>query len=70
MLDGLDRILVEKRIADITLSVAANGKAYVTLHHWRDGKLIDERQWADTLSSGFSQILSRIDVPAEDDLLI
>lgn len=70
-LDDLDDFLRRPDVASVTLSVAANGKAYCTAHFLQpNGSFKPENQWAATIEEGLTAILARPEASEDEDLLI
>jgi len=70
-LDDLDRFMSEPHIGCVTLNIAANGKAYVTVHvRQANGDYKPENQWAASSAEGVMLIRERLrKLPATADAL-
>ena len=66
-LSDLNTFLARKDVGSTTLSVAANGKAYVTVHFAQaDGSFKPVSLWSETVEAGLSAIMATDD---NEDLL-
>ena len=61
-LDELDRIMAARKLGSITVNIAANGKAYATVHvPLSNGQFRAENQWADSTEEALDQISDPLD---------
>ncbi|WP_191569176.1 hypothetical protein [Paracoccus yeei] len=61
-LDELDRIMAARKLGSVTVNIAANGKAYATVHvPLSNGQFRAENQWADSTEEALDQIFDRLD---------
>lgn len=60
-LNELDAALAAPHIGPVTLEIASNGKAYVTVYFRQpDGQFKPENQWAASTAEGLAQIFDRM----------